>query len=371
CALGARGATVGAVWPRDHADVLAARHGRFDRRVLARQPDRAPHPRTGAAHVVAVHDERAAVDGDECGDGADERRFSGPVRAQERHNVALLDREIHAREGRRLAVGLRHAARFENVGRQEHPGSARRDLAASTRSASQKTIVRPREAGINPRAAASKRSTLLVTASPPLVPSFGRSVDTVFGKFRITPSRSARDECDSARSRGPRQTSRTLMSSWWIRKGSPMRRIATILLPANSNMTPPRARPPCIAATPTLPSTSAGRAPTTRPMTLRATASAPRRAFGAPPLTATSSPSNVTSGSRSVMRRSKSPSFAAARKASTTARCRSRSGAVTAAPFTRRRARLASWRAAAGEQPTIEAISSNGKSNTSWRTKAR
>ena len=41
-----------------------------------------------------------------------------------------------------------------------------------------------------------------------------------------------------------------------------------------------------------------------------------------------------------------------------------------AAPCTRRRARLASWRAASGERPTIGAISSNGTANMSCSTKA-
>jgi len=40
------------------------------------------------------------------------------------------------------------------------------------------------------------------------------------------------------------------------------------------------------------------------------------------------------------------------------------------APCTRRRARLASCRAAIGERPTMRAISSNGTSKRSWSTKA-
>ena len=69
--------------------------------------------------------------------------------------------------------------------------------------------------------------------------------------------------------------------------------------------------------------------------------------------------------------RSKSPSRAAARNASTTSRwaARSASGAGVA-PCTRRRARLASWRAASGERSTIGAISSNGTANMSCRTNA-
>ena len=41
------------------------------------------------------------------------------------------------------------------------------------------------------------------------------------------------------------------------------------------------------------------------------------------------------------------------------------------APLTRRRALLASCLAAAGDRPTMGAISSKGRSNMSWRTKAR
>ena len=63
---------------------------------------------------------------------------------------------------------------------------------------------------------------------------------------------------------------------------------------------------------------------------------------------------------------------AAARNASTTARCpASRRPASTGAPCTRRRARLASCRAAVGVASTIGAISSNGTANTSCSTKAR
>ena len=52
---------------------------------------------------------------------------------------------------------------------------------------------------------------------------------------------------------------------------------------------------------------------------------------------------------------------AAARNASTTSRCASRSASGDAcSPWTRRRARLASWRAASGERSTIGAISSKG-----------
>ena len=55
-----------------------------------------------------------------------------------------------------------------------------------------------------------------------------------------------------------------------------------------------------------------------------------------------------TSGSRTARSRSKSPSRAAARNASTTAHWPSRSTSGTGAPCTRRRPRLASWRVAVG-----------------------
>ena len=65
------------------------------------------------------------------------------------------------------------------------------------------------------------------------------------------------------------------------------------------------------------------------------------------------------------------PSRAAARKASTTSRCASRSASGTVcSAWTRRRARLASWRAASGERSMIEAISSKGTANMSCSTNA-
>ena len=55
--------------------------------------------------------------------------------------------------------------------------------------------------------------------------------------------------------------------------------------------------------------------------------------------------------------------------ASTTSRWAARPTSGSGAwPRTRRRARLASWRAASGERSTIGAISSNGTPNMSWRT---
>ena len=80
----------------------------------------------------------------------------------------------------------------------------------------------------------------------------------------------------------------------------------------------------------------------------------------------------TTSGSSTASRASKSPLRDAARKASTTSRWRSTSVSGTVgSPWIRRRARLASWRAASGERSTIGAISSNGTAKMSWRTNAR
>ena len=68
---------------------------------------------------------------------------------------------------------------------------------------------------------------------------------------------------------------------------------------------------------------------------------------------------------------SKSPSWTAARNASTTRRCCRRSFSEAGAwPWTRRRARLASWRVATTERSTMGAISSKVIPNTSWSTNA-
>ncbi len=103
-----------------------------------------------------------------------------------------------------------------------------------------------------------------------------------------------------------------------------------------------------------------------------ATASAPRIAMEAAGSRVPASIRSTTPGSSTATRAPKSPPRAAEKKASTTARWRARSGsgAGTAAPFTRRRALLASCRAAAGVRPTMGAISSKGKSNMSCRTNA-
>ena len=80
-------------------------------------------------------------------------------------------------------------------------------------------------------------------------------------------------------------------------------------------------------------------------------------------------PGATTSGSSTRSSPSKSPSRAAARNASTARRWTARSASGSGASArTRRRARLASCRAAAGERSTTGAISSNGTPNTSWST---
>ena len=62
-------------------------------------------------------------------------------------------------------------------------------------------------------------------------------------------------------------------------------------------------------------------------------------------------------------------------KASVTRRCRARrapaaGSASGSVPWIRRRPRLASWRAAAGDRPVMEAISPNGRPNVSCSTNA-
>ena len=98
---------------------------------------------------------------------------------------------------------------------------------------------------------------------------------------------------------------------------------------------------------------------------------APRISEGAPGTLAPSPMRTTTFGSSTARRPSKSPARTAARKASITTRWLLRSGSGTVSPpRTRRRARLASCLAAAGVRPTIGAISSKGRSNTSCSTNA-
>ena len=74
------------------------------------------------------------------------------------------------------------------------------------------------------------------------------------------------------------------------------------------------------------------------------------------PFTAPPSARSTIAGSRTATSAAKSPSWTAARNASTTRRCFRRSASeVGAWPWTRRRARLASWRAATDERSTIGA----------------
>jgi hypothetical protein len=78
----------------------------------------------------------------------------------------------------------------------------------------------------------------------------------------------------------------------------------------------------------------------------------------APIATAAGSARSTTSGSSIESSASKSPPREAARKASTTSRWRLRSvPGIAGEPWTRRRARLASCLAAAGERPTMGASS--------------
>ncbi len=101
-----------------------------------------------------------------------------------------------------------------------------------------------------------------------------------------------------------------------------------------------------------------------------ATASAPWISRGTREGTGPRSALITTFGSRMATSPSKSPSRAAARKASMTSRCALTSASGVGAACTRRRARLASWRAASGERSTIGAISSYGRANMSCSTNA-
>src|SRR5207302_1545021 len=145
----------------------------------------------------------------------------------------------------------------------------------------------------------------------------------------------------------PVHPSRTARSSRRRRAGSAITSTseifpALIFRPSTRNR-----RPRGATTTPTAPFTSAARAACARPEKSLATACAPRTSADGPPRSAAGSGRKTTSGSSTETSASKSPPRAAARKAPTTSRWRAMSGAA-AAPRTRRRARLASCRAAAG-----------------------
>ena len=130
-----------------------------------------------------------------------------------------------------------------------------------------------------------------------------------------------------------------------------------------------RGAPAGAVSTPTVPLTSTVRraaASARNRSAWPATAAAPTSGTTPAPVSARS----TTSGSRTAIKASKSPSREAARNASTTVRCRLTSVSGTGAACTRRRARLASWRVASGDRSTIGAISSNGTANMSWSTNA-
>ena len=159
------------------------------------------------------------------------------------------------------------------------------------------------------------------------------------------------------------------------RAGSEIASMPAILSPAKVN-TNARRRCPCGAITmPGLPFSSAtrqNRAARAKWPACATTALAPRTSRHSPSRPPAFSMLTTTSGSSSVSSAAKSPSRDAVRNASTTCRRRRRSALpAVPAPRTRRRARLASWRAAVGERPTMGAISSNGRSNMSCSTNAR
>ena len=115
--------------------------------------------------------------------------------------------------------------------------------------------------------------------------------------------------------------------------------------------------------TPSVPLTSAGRTSgwsRLKASAWAATAAAPHTVTEAPGRSTPPSDRSTMSWSSTAMSPSMSPSRAAAMKASTTAHWWVTSVSGTAAPCTRRRARLASWRVAVGERPTMAAISSKG-----------
>jgi hypothetical protein len=67
-----------------------------------------------AAHVLAVEDD-APARGDHPGDGAQRGGLAGPVRAEDRHDLALLDVERDALEDDALAVARVHLLDLEQA----------------------------------------------------------------------------------------------------------------------------------------------------------------------------------------------------------------------------------------------------------------
>ena len=151
-------------------------------------------------------------------------------------------------------------------------------------------------------------------------------------------------------------------------QGNNLQRLAMVKVSTRSN------RPRGATMRPTEPSTIAGRArraPRAARMACFAQASAPRMSVDTPPAAAAASACTANAGSSTSSSFVASPKRSAARNFSTRECCwaSSSSGRVET-PRTRRRARLASCRAASGERPVIRAISSNGKSKRSCSTKA-
>ncbi len=162
---------------------------------------------------------------------------------------------------------------------------------------------------------------------------------------------------------------------------SAIRLISTMRPRSTTKLKTANGRPPGAQTSPGAPAMVAGCAAAARPAKIFATASPPRTSRvngGAPTLaratlaaTAAASARSTTPGSSTAMSAEKSPSRDAARKASTTSRCLARSASGDAgAPRTRRRPRLASCRAAAGDRPTTGAMASKERSNMSCSTKA-
>jgi hypothetical protein len=88
--------------------------------LLRHQPDQRQRRLALAHQVVPEHADGARAHVDERGDDADQRRLAGAVGAQERKEVARLDRERDALEGHdAVAVGLAQVLDFQR--RRRHP----------------------------------------------------------------------------------------------------------------------------------------------------------------------------------------------------------------------------------------------------------
>ena len=140
-----------------------------------------------------------------------------------------------------------------------------------------------------------------------------------------SPATLAQGRCRFPKRTGGGHLSRTARSSWRRRAGSAITSISTIFPCVVLNARTKDSRPRGATMIPTSPLTSAGfanRARRVKAGACLATAGAPRTSLGAPRGSASRSARRKTSGSRTPSSASKSPPREAARKASTTSRCR-------------------------------------------------